>query len=215
MIVRGCLRRFLLLILLAILAGLAWLYRDQLRNAWQEARGLRSEPEPPSEALAEVAAARIDSLVAGRLSRVALAEVDVQSLLRYQYAGIMPAFVDSARIELVGDQLRLSGRVPLDRLPSDGALGEVVALLPDTSEITLTGTMLPLGGGRVAIGVNQVSAARIPLPGRIVPAALNRLGRVAEPGLPADAIALRLPTGVSSAYVRSDSLVLIAHTPNR
>ena len=36
-----------------------------------------------------------------------------------------------------------------------------------------------------------------------------RLGRTAEPGLPADAIALRLPKGVNSAYIRNDSLVLI------
>jgi hypothetical protein len=102
----------------------------------------------------------------------------------------------------------LSGRVPLDRLPSAGALGEVAAVLPDTSDITLTGTLLPLPGNRVALGVNQVTAARIPLPRRIVPAALERLGRTDEPGLPPDAIAIRLPSGVSAAYIRNDSLVL-------
>jgi hypothetical protein len=127
----------------------------------------------------------------------------------------MPGFVDSARVELDGDRMRLSGRVPLDRLPTGGALDEVAAVLPDTAEITLTGTLLPLAGSRVALAVNQVTAARIPLPKRIVPAALDRLGRTDEPGLPGDAIALRLPRGVTSAYVRNDSLVLNARPTSR
>jgi len=205
----GCLRRLLVLVVLAVLAGLGWLYRDRIAEAWRHARGLRDEPLVASEALADAAGARIDSLTRGRLDRAAFSEVELQSLLRYRFAGIMPGFVDSARIELEGDRVRLSGRVPLDRLPTGGALGDVAAVLPDTSEITLTGTMLPLQPGRVAFGVNQVTAARIPLPKRIIPTALRRLGRTAEPGLPADAIALRLPKGVISAYIRNDSLVLI------
>jgi hypothetical protein len=127
----------------------------------------------------------------------------------------MPGFVDSARVQLDGERVRLSGRVPLDRLPSPGALGEVAAVLPDTSDITLTGTLLPLPGNRVALGVDQVTAARIPLPRRIVPAALERLGRTDEPGLPPDAIAIRLPSGVSAAYIRNDSLVLHARAEPR
>lgn len=211
----GCIRRLIMLALLVVIAGLAWLYRDRIVEAWHQARGLRDEPLVPSEALADAAAARIDSLTSGHLERVAFSEVELQSMLRYRYAGIMPGFVDSARVQLDGDQVRLSGRVPLDRLPSGGALGDVAAVLPDTSEITLSGTMLPLRAGRVAFGVNQVSAARIPLPRRIIPSALRRLGRISEPGLPEDAIALRLPRGVNSAYIRNDSLVLIARARPR
>jgi hypothetical protein len=55
-----------------------------------------------------------------------------------------------------------------------------------------------------------VSAQRFPLPARLVPGALERLGRTDEPGLPPDAIALPLPPGVAAAYVRRDSLVLLA-----
>src|SRR5512134_60352 len=173
----GCFRRLIVLAVLVVLAGLAWLYRDRIVAAWREARGLREEPLVPSEALADAAGARIDSLTGGRLERAAFAEVELQSLLQYRYAGIMPGFVDSARVELDGDRMRVSGHVPLDRLPSGGALDEVAAVLPDTTEITLTGTLLPLEQSRVALAVNQVTAARIPLPRRIVPAALERLGR--------------------------------------
>jgi len=211
----GCIRRLFMLVLLVVLAGVAWLYRDRIAAAWREARGLREQHPVPSEALASLAAARIDSLTAGQVARAAFAEVELQSLLRYRYAGILPGFVDSARVELEAERVRLAGRVPLDKLPSGGALGEVAAVLPDTSELTLTGTLLPLGAGRVAFGVDQVTAARIPLPKRIIPAALARLGRRDEPGLPVDAIALRLPRGVNSAYIRNDSLVLIARAAPR
>ncbi|NJD11690.1 MAG: hypothetical protein FIB01_15060 [Gemmatimonadetes bacterium] len=209
MIAFGCIRRLLVLALIGLLAAAAWLYRDRIAAAWRDARGLRDQPLVASEALAETAAARIDSLAGRKLARAAFSEVELQSLLRYRFDGIMPAFVDSARVSLEGDRIRLAGRVPLDRLPAGGALDDVRAVLPDTAEITLTGTMLPLDAGRVAFGVNQVTAARVPLPKRIIPAALRRLGRTAEPGLPEDAIALRLPQGVTAAYIRNDSLVLI------
>lgn len=211
----GCMRRLVLLAIVVVLAAMGWLFRDRIAQAWREARGLREEPLVPSEALAAGAGARIDSLAAGRLERAAFSEVELQSLLQYRYAGIMPGFVDSARVELDGDRMRVSGRVPLDRLPSGGGLDEIAAVLPDTTEITLTGTLLPLEQSRVALAVNQVTAARIPLPRRIVPAALERLGRTSEQGLPPDAIALRLPSGVSSAYIRNDSLVLNARVKQR
>jgi hypothetical protein len=211
----GCLRRALVLMIVLVVAALAWWYREAISDAWHQARGLREEQPMPSEALADAAAARIDSLAAGTLERAAFTQVELQSLLQYRYAGIMPAFVDSAQVELAGERIKLSGRLPLDRLPTDGALGELTALLPDTSEITLTGTLLPLERNRVALGVDQVTASRVPLPRRIVPAALDRLGRTDEPGLPPDAIALRLPPGVSSAYIRNDSLVLNARATPR
>jgi hypothetical protein len=49
----------------------------------------------------------------------------------------------------------------------------------------------------------------VPLPRRIVPGALDRIGRRDEPGLPRDAIAVTLPPGVAAAYVRRDSLFLL------
>ena len=204
----GCLRRIIVLVLvLALLAG-AWLYRDRLGSAWRELRGAPETPVLlPSPELADAAERKLESLSRGE--RVALSEVELQSLLRYRYAGVLPGFVDSTRVELDGDRLRLGARVPIDRLPSVAELGQAAAILPDTSELTLTGSLLPLPNDRVALAIDQVTVARIPLPRRLVPAALNRLGRRDEPGLPSDAIPLPLPSGATSAYIRGDSLVLV------
>lgn len=205
----GCLRRVIGLLLLVIILLAAWLFRDRIRDKWREVRGLREDALVPSEQLADMSRARLDSLQAGQLERAAFSQVELQSLLQYGFVGLVPGFVDSARVELDRDQIRLRARVPLDKLPRVDELGEAASFLPDTSELTLAGTLLPLDSGRVAFAVDAVTAARIPLPQRFVPGALRRLGRTDEPGLPADAIALRLPPGASSAYVRNDSLVLL------
>jgi hypothetical protein len=76
--------------------------------------------------------------------------------------------------------------------------------------LTVTGRLLPLVDGRVAFAVDDVSAQRFPLPRRLVPGVLERLGRREEPGLPDDAMAVSLPPGIANAYVRRDSLVLLA-----
>ena len=63
--------------------------------------------------------------------------------------------------------------------------------------------------------VEGIEVAGLPLPRRMVPAVLERLGREDEEGLPADALAVPLPPAVEAAYVRGDSLVLVARTANR
>ena len=211
MIVLGCFRRLTLLLVLVVAAGAAWLFRDRLLIAWNDLRGTavveapRSSPE-----IAEQAEAKLAGLTNGDRTRVALAEIEVQSLLEFRYRQLLPAFVDSPRVEIRGDRLGLRVRMPSDRLPRVEELGDAAHLLPDTTEVSVRGTLLPLDGGRVALAIDEVRAARIPLPARILPSALERLGRRDEPGLPPDALAVPLPPGVAAAYVRRDSLVLLS-----
>lgn len=206
----GCMKRVVaLVVLLALLAG-AWLFRDRLLTMLPGGGdGVENGPQP-TLALAEAAGEKLDGLRTGEQARTALSAIELESLLLFRYRGVLPAFMDSTQIELVQDQLQLRARVPVDKLPSVDGLAEAAAFLPDTTELTVTGRLLPLESGRVAFAVDQVSAARFPLPSRLVPGALTRLGRVDEPGLPPDAMALPLPSGVTSAYIRRDSLVLIS-----
>ncbi|CAN5599383.1 hypothetical protein BH23GEM10_BH23GEM10_13590 [soil metagenome] len=206
----GCMKKVVVLVvLLALLSG-AWLFRDRLRTMLPGAGAGANSGEQPTLALADAAGEKLDGLRTGEQSRTALSAIELESLLLFHYRGVLPAFMDSTQIEMVRDQLRLRARVPVDKLPRVDGLAEAAAFLPDTAELTVTGRLLPLEGGRVAFAVDQVSAARFPLPSRLVPGALSRLGRVDEPGLPPDAMALPLPSGVTSAYIRRDSLVLLS-----
>ncbi len=208
----GCLRRVVSLVVLAALVFLVWYYRATILDKWHRIRG-----EPPAAAESPVdaersAQAKYTALASGRPpARVALSEDELQALVRTRFSGMLPRWVDSARIQLEGDKVRLSGRVPVDHLPDIKSLGEVGGLLPDTTEVAVKGQVIPLGQGRVALAVDQVTAAHVPLPRRLIPQILGGLkkGRPAEATTPPDALVLPLPRTISSAYVRGDSLVLL------
>ncbi len=211
----GCLRGIVALVLVFALAVVAFLNRDRLLEVWRDVRGATvGAPAMPSAELADHAQTKLDRLRDGSEGSVTLTEVELQSLLRYRYNELLPGFVDSARVELDNNRIRITGQVPIDRLPDVEGWSQAAALLPDTTDVAVTGQLLPLGDGRVALGVDEVSVSRIPLPDRLVGAALQRLGRRDEAGLPADALALPLPPGAVRAYVRGDSLVLVGRNGN-
>jgi hypothetical protein len=206
----GCLKSLIGVVLVLVLAVFLFLNRDRISTAWHDLRGGKEETElGPSQELADLANGKLAQLKSGETEAVALSENEIQSLLQYKYRQLLPAFVDSPRVELTDGKIMVQARVPVERLPQLSELGEAAAFLPDTTEIGVTGQVLPLRRGRVALAVDQVRAARIPLPKRLVPGALRKLGRKDEQGLPADALALPLPPGADAAYVRGDSLVFL------
>lgn len=197
---------FLLGLLFALAVG-AWLYRDRIL----ERIGMGPPPrEAPTQALSEGAERKLSSLRDGD-TRIALSGAELESLLRFAHPGALPAFADSTRIDLEEDRFRVTMRVPLDRVPID-LLGRIARLLPDTTEVRLEGRILPFGERHSAVVVEDLAIADVPLPDRLVPAILERLGRADDDGLPRDAMALPLPPGARAAYVRGDSLVLVSGT---
>ncbi len=206
----GCLKSLFGLVLVLGLAVVLFMNRGRITTAWNDLRGGKEATElGPSPELAQIAADKLEQLKSGESEAVALSEAEIQSLLKFKYRQLLPAFVDSPRVELENGKIVVQARVPVERLPQLSELGEAAAFLPDTAEIGVTGQVLPLRAGRVALAVDQVRAARIPLPKRLVPGALRKLGRKDEVGLPADALALPLPPGADAAYVRGDSLVFL------
>lgn len=210
MIFGGCARRLVALVLVGAIAAGVFLYRERLITAWHDLRGTEPQVAVASPELADQAERKLNELRDGTRDYAALSAVELESLIAYRYPGVLPAFLDAPAVELQGDRMRLRARVPLDKLPDVDGLGPAAAFLPDTTELTVSGRLLPLQPGRVAFAIDDVSAQRFPLPRRLVPGALDRLGRRDEPGLPRDAMALPLPPGAAAAYVRRDSLVLLA-----
>ncbi len=201
-------RRLLTLALVVGGVALAWHYRDQLRTAWHEIRGTGG-PQVPSPALADSAQAKLAALAGDDPERVALSEAEVQSLVQYRVAGYLPGYIVDPRVTLDGDRLRVHARVPTREFPRIDDLAEVMGFLPDTTPVAVTGQLIPLGGSRIGLAVDEVSAARVPLPRGLIPTMLRRFGRTDEPGLPPDALALPLPAGAATAYIRADSLIFI------
>ncbi|HUF67098.1 MAG TPA: hypothetical protein VMM79_00505 [Longimicrobiales bacterium] len=162
-----------------------------------------------SQRTAEVAEDKIARLRDGS-RRESFTTNELQSLLEFRYRQMIPDYVHSPRITLEQDKIAIALRLPADRLPRIGELGQMLALLPDTTDIEILGTLLPSDEGHVAFTVDAITAHRIPIPARLVPTVLDMFGREDVPGLPADALRIPLPVGARSAYIRADSLVILA-----
>lgn len=209
----GCMRRLVLLvILLALLVG-AWIFRDRLITAWQDLRA-DDEVQEVSPQLAESAERKLASFSeADPPPRVTLTSAELQSLVAYRMAASLPGFILSPRVAIADGELRVRARVPTDEVGGMRGIGgsdEILSMLPDTTEVEAKAHLIPLADGRVGLAVDEITAASIPLPGRIIPRILESVGRVDEPGLPAEALAVRLPAGVRAVYAHGDSIVFIS-----
>jgi hypothetical protein len=210
----GCLRNIITLAVIIALCAVGYFYRDRLQRAWNDLRGgagseVAVQPAAPVD-FATSANRKLESIADGPPpDQIVLSSAELQAVMKKRFAGMLPGYVDSARVELNDGKVRLSARVPTSQLPQLKGLGQVASFLPDTTEIAVTGQLIPLRDGRVAIGVDGVSASKIPLPHRIIPEILSKIRRSSEPGLPSDALAFPLPPGASTAYVRGDSLVIL------
>lgn len=202
--------------MLAMLAGggyAAWRWGPEAMpriQAWFQEEAVTERPVASPE-LAQATLDRVEELRGGSgPDRLALSNVELVSVLKYALAGLIPDQVSDPSVTLAGGVLTLSGRILLNELEGLGELGPAVGFLPDTLLLELEGSLVPLDDRRVALVIHKVLASHIPLPNGMIPGVLRSLGRQPEEGLSPDALAVRLPSGLKSAYILRDSLVLVA-----
>lgn len=201
----------LLFVLVLVLAG--WTLRYRIKGLLGMGPEEVPYETPPSEQLAQFADDKLQQLKDGRADQVSFHAAELQSLLMFRFVQLLPAFVDSPHVHIREGKIEVAARIPVEHLPNISELGEAAGFLPDTTEVELIGTLIPLDSGRVGLSIEEVRAAQIPLPHRLVPNALQKLGRKPEKGLPKNALALPLPGGVGSAVVEHDSLILRRRHP--
>ncbi|MBV9773778.1 MAG: hypothetical protein JO040_07505 [Gemmatimonadetes bacterium] len=193
------------LVLLAVVLGAGWLFRDRIAGMLGGGREkIATTVSPESAALAE---AKIKKLQEDGQT-VRLSDAELTSLMRYRFRDRIPGDIYAPAVAFRGDTVRMQGRVPSDRLPDVPELGRVRAFLPDTADVDIIGRLRARESGRSAFQVERIIFAGIPIPPRFYPKALEQMGRRDEPGLPGDAYAFKLPDGVGSARVEGGYLVL-------
>lgn len=211
---RGC--AFGLLAILALLGAAygGWRWGDHVFPRLDPRSEVESGAEAPPAASPELARAAVEKVEAARRAgdpvEVALGGGEVESVLRYAAPGVLPEGLSPPEVELREGRVHLAARVSVDAMPPVPELERVLGMLPDTVPVELDGSLMPFGEADAALVVHRIRASGIPLPRRLVPALLEALGREERAGLPPDAIVVALPEGIRSAYVRGDSLVLIA-----
>lgn len=211
------LRRALLLLALlaAAYAGFRWggAFFPRLERAVGLASSEAAAPAeaPPTAELADSTLDRFEAFRAGRSGeRLALGGRALTSLVRFAVPGLVPPGVSEPQVRLADGRVHLEARVEVAAFPRLPKLDEVVGILPDTVTVALRGTLVPHDQRNLALMVDRVSAAGIPVPSRMVGEVLEGFGRGGRAGLPPDALPVPLPDGVGSARVLGDSLVLLA-----
>lgn len=191
----------LIIVLLLLLGAGGYFWLRSSLDAREEA------PAEISEASASIAEAKLQQL-RDRQEPIRLSEVELSSLMRFRAPVWAINLVDQPYVHLAGDTLHLVGMVATDNVPSHPELDRVRPILPDSSQVAVTGHLRELGDGRAALEIHQVDFANIPIPSRYYPVFLDRMGRRDEPGLAPTAVALSLPAGARSARVEDGHLLL-------
>lgn len=209
---KGCFRSIGVGVVLIALAVGAWVFRDRLVAMWQDLRGNDAVVDVSPE-LAERAEQKLAIMNrSDPPEHVSLTSAELQSLVAYRMAETLPPFILAPVVTVEDGELRVRARVATEQVAGMRGVGgaeELLAMLPDTTDVEAKAHLIPLGGGRVGLAIDDVSAASIPLPARVIPRILDSVGRVDEPGLPREALAVRLPTGVATAFAHGDSIVFV------
>ncbi len=203
---RGVVGKVLLLVLLAMLAGGAWLVRGFIPGPWQREVVVTEV----SEAGAVAAEAKLKRL-REEGDTVRLSGAEFTSYVRYRMANrFATGDVELPVISFEGQTVRVAGRLPKDRIPEAQLrqLGPGADFIPDTADVGVDGSLRMLAPGRGALKVQAASFARFPIPRERYLPILDRIGGMDEPGLERDEVAFQLPPGVGSARVENGMLVL-------
>lgn len=166
----------------------------------------------PSPQLAEATLQRLEAFRDGGAAdeRLELGGPELSSVVRYSVPGLIPGGVQEPTVRFDAGEMLLSARVAVSSFRDLPALDEVLGLLPDTVDIEMRGTLMPFDTRASALQIRRVEASRIPLPNRMVPGILSALGRTDREGLPSDAMAIPLPSGIRRAFIEDDHLVLVS-----
>ncbi len=209
---RGCLGSMVFLIALGGAAYGGWRWGGPVFEEVDRWAG-RSPEEPElvaSQQLADETLQRFEAFRRGeREERMALGSAEVESVIRFGVPGLIPAGVFEPSVELADGAVHISGKLAVEAFPELPELGGVLGFLPDTLPVSVEGTLAPMDREHAALVVHRLQAMRIPLPDRMIPDFLWAFGQERDSQIPEDAMPVRLPRGIESAYILRDSLVLV------
>jgi hypothetical protein len=165
-------------------------------------------PEPTPE-LADSVLAQVQVLRRGDAEApLVLGSGELTSVVRYGAPSMIPDGISEPLVTLVDGRVHVQARVTLEAFPELPDLGPIIGFLPDTLDVSFEASLMPFGDRRAALLLHGIEASRIPLPRRLIPDILGAMGRRDEAGLPPEAILVPLPSGLASAYILTDSLIL-------
>lgn len=165
----------------------------------------------PSQEVAAAAMERAERLrTSGGPGETSFDGNELTSLMLYQIEDRLPSAIVEPRIVLRDGRVELRGRMVVDEVANLPDLGPATEALPDTVDVSAAGTLVPFDGRGAAFLVERVRIQGFPLPRQTTPRLIAALDTDRPAGLPEQAVFVRLPSGLRSAYVEDDRLIVVA-----
>jgi len=201
----GCLRSLITqigcLVVLVALVVLGWVYREQTMDVVRRLRG-----QPPRAEVAWVQPAAAPAPAQAKLTRLAqrggpayedLSAAEVGALLDAALARTGRRVVDSVRVGLLQDEIRIGGSLDLSGVPRS-ALGPFQGALGQREPVVIGGPLAVDSAGRLVMEVTTLKVKDFPFPRSTIPALVRQLRL---PGAQGSAIPVPGITGVGDVRV--------------
>jgi hypothetical protein len=201
-----CLGRLILLVLLLSAAGVAWLYRDDLRR-WSEQQlhpaTAAARIGHPSPGALRSALAKLDSLQRAHQDSILITSSEMASLLVQGITFLPGIAFDSISVELGDHTTRIRTLVDSADIPARWR-GLIPGRPQRFEEVIARGTLTPVHPGLAELELQHLSVHGIPLPSDVI----GRLATSAS-GRGADGrLEVVLPQTVGGFRVRPDGVVI-------
>ncbi|MEE9207566.1 MAG: hypothetical protein V3U67_04205 [Gemmatimonadota bacterium] len=165
--IKSCLSRIGCLTLLVLAGAGAWYFQDDIGGWWDRMLNQLeiTAPTEPSESAAESAERKLLRLGDGSTS-VRLTEVELQSLLTYRLAPLLPAGVSDSQVEIRDSTVVVSSLLRPAELPNVTDEDVLSRFLGDSTRVTmeLMPSVFTAGVARLQVEALQAGALVIPSP---------------------------------------------------
>lgn len=210
----GCIARLGCLILLLILAPIAWITRDHWlpeRFRPHAATAVATSWQPLTSAGADSTQAALAKLSQTRgpvfqtLSGAAVASYVFRELARQ-----LPPSTDSVQALVDGDRMSMRASIDMSELRG---VGPAVGIISGRERVQFTGTLRVVTPGLAEFQVQQVRIGELPLPRGMIPTLIQRFERGDRPaGLDPNALPLPIPRYVGDIRVANGKITLYKNT---
>ena len=227
----GCLRRFVNLVILAIVGVVAFVTRDRWLPAVRSAMGgavAAVEGDSAANARADTGWVPLtfDRSQRGRSALEKLRRPKGPAYVNVpagDFAGAvldsltsqLPASTDSVMVRADGNEFQVRASVRLGDLGGRAVLGPLAAMVGDRERLTLGGTLEPSAEPGVAqFRLTRVKVGDFSVPGPVVPRLVQAMkGKGTANGVDASALPVRLPAGVGDIRVAQGKITLYRVAP--
>lgn len=211
----GCLKKLGCLVVLVLLAIVAWLTRD----TWLSA--LRREPSaagrelgstwqpltPDGARRAQAALQRLSS--SGGAEYVTVAPGDLAAYIFQELSHSLPSSADSIEAAAIGDRLYVRAVLPTKDLGGTGGLGPLSALLGDRERVQMGGMIRIIEPGLGELQVKEFKIRELTLPRALIPRLIREMARGERPPeLSPDGLPLKTPEYIGDVRVANGQVTL-------